>query len=86
MYKFCQLFNIYERYQDNEPKSDDNSKVVLSTIIKSIYFVEEKRFYDNFYYFFYEEFKFDKYFEMSFEGFNVLINNSKKKTSLYYIE
>ena len=77
MYKFCQLFNIYERYQDNEQKTDDNSKVVLSTIIKSIYFVEEQRIYDNFYYLFYEEFKLANCFGMSFEGFNELINNSK---------
>lgn len=79
MYKFCQLFNIYERYQDNEPKSDDNSKIVLSTIIKSIYFVEEKYIFDNLFYFFYEEFKLANFFGMSFEGFNELINNSKNK-------
>lgn len=77
MYKFCQLFNIYERYQDNEPKTDDNSKVVLSTIVKSIYFVEDKHFYDNFYHFFYEEFKLDKNFRMNFEVFNELINKSE---------
>lgn len=79
MYKFCQLFNIYERYQDNEPKTDDNSKIVLSTIIKSIYFVEEQRIYDNFYYLFYEEFKLSNCFGMSFEGFNDLINSSTNK-------
>ena len=77
MYKFCQLFNIYERYQDNKPKLDDNSKIVLSTIVKSIFFVEDKRFYDNFYHFFYEEFKLDENFGMNFEVFNDLINKSE---------
>lgn len=79
MYKFCQLFNIYERYQDNVTELKENSKIVLSTIIKSIYFVEDNLFYDNFNYFFYEEFKLANCFGMSFEGFNELINNSKNK-------
>jgi len=76
MYKFCQLFNIYERYQDNVPEQKENSKVIMSTIIKSIYFIEGRCFYDKFYYFFYEEFKLDENLGMNFEVFNEIVNKS----------